>query len=164
MTDINKLIRIYYTADGENITATPKKDKRECVSNEYNQQIRQEANRKNRHLILDHLLNEIPFRLTNPQIQTIRYWIDTFNPYWKQFHRQASNETILLALIMIQRKDTNPRIQVDRFSISKKYGLTLPIFENIQNSLIFLLMKTTQLVYNQSKYYNHEILEKGNQR
>ena len=160
MTDINKLIRTYYTADGENMTATPRKDKRECVSNEYNQQIKQESNRKNRHLILDQLLNETPFTLSEPQIQQIRYWIDTFNPYWKQFHRQASNETILLAFIMIQRKDTNPKIRVQRFSISRKYKLTPAVFENIQNRLIFLLMKTTPLTYNQSKHYNHEILIK----
>ena len=160
MTDINNLIRTYYTADGENMTATPRKDKRECVSNEYNQQIKQESNRKNRHLILDQLLNETPFTLSEPQIQQIRYWIDTFNPYWKQFHRQASNETILLAFIMIQRKDTNPKIRVQRFSISRKYKLTPAVFENIQNRLIFLLMKTTPLTYNQSKHYNHEILIK----
>ena len=160
MTDINKLISTYYTADGENRTGTPKKNKKECYTNEYNQQQRLEANRKNRHLLLDQLLNETPFRLHQDQINEIRYWIDTFNNYWKHFHRQASNETILLAFIMIQRKNVNRKLQVERFSIIRKYNLTNPVFINIQNQLIFELMRTTPLTYAQAKHYNHEILLK----
>ena len=161
MTDINKLISTYYTSDGENPTGTPKKTKRERYTNEYNQQQRLEANRRNRHLLLDQLLNETPFRLRKDQINEIRYWIDTFNNYWKHFHRQASNETILLAFIMIQRKQQNKRIKIERYTICQKYNLTPAIFINIQNQLIFELMRTTPLTYNQSEYYNHEILEKN---
>ena len=160
MTDINKLITTYYNRDGENITATPKKTKKERYTNEYQQKQRLEANRKNRHLLLDQLLNEIPFRLTPGQIEDIRKWINTFNPYWKDFHRQASDETILLAFIMIQRKNSNKRLKVERFTISRKYNLTNSIFITIQNQLIFELMRTTPLTYTLSKKYNHEILEK----
>lgn len=160
MTDINKLIATYYNRDGENITATPKKDKRECYTKEYQQQQRLEANRKNRHLLLDSLLNEIPFRLTNAQIEDIRKWINTFNPYWKDFHRQASDETIILAFIMVQRKQANKRLKVERFSISKKYNLTNSVFITIQNQLIFELMRTTPLTYTLSQKYDHDILEK----
>ena len=119
-----------------------------------------EANRRNRHLLLDQLLNEIPFRLNNPQIEDIRKWINEFNPYWKDFHRQASDETILLAFIMIQRKQQNKRLKVERFSISRKYNLTEAVFITIQNQLIFELMRATPLTYTLSKKYNHEILEK----
>lgn len=160
MTNINQLIRTYYTPDGENMTATPKKIKSECYTKEYQQQQRLEANRKNRHLLLDQLLNEVPFQLTNPQIEDIRKWINEFNPYWKDFHRQASDETIILAMIMIQRKQQNKRLKIERFSISKKYNLTNPIFITIQNQLIFELMRTIPLTYTLSKKYNHEILEK----
>lgn len=160
MTDIKKLINKYYSSDGENITGTPKKHKAECYTNEYNQKQKLEANRRNRHLILDQLLNETPFQLQDGQIQDIRKWIDQFNPYWKDFHRQASDETILLAFIMIQRKQQNKRLKVERFSISRKYNLTQAIFITIQNQLIFELMRTTPLTYTLSKRYNHEILEK----
>ena len=128
MTDINKLIQKYYSPIGENRTATPKKDKAECYTKEYQQQQRLEANRRNRHLLLDQLLNEIPFNLTSGQIEDIRKWINEFNPYWKDFHRQASDETILLAFIMIQRKQQNKRLKVERFSISRKYNLTEAVF------------------------------------
>lgn len=160
MTNINKLINKYYNPDGKNPTGTIKKHKKECYSNEYNQQQRLEANRKNRHLILDQLLNEIPFRLQDPQITQIRYWIDTFNPYFKDFHRQASNETIILAFIMIQRKQVNSRLKIERFSISRKYKLTTAKFISIQNQLIFELMRTTPLTYTLSEKYDHEILQK----
>lgn len=160
MTDINKLIQKYYNADGENITGTPKKDKAECYTNSYNKQQRLESNRQNRHLILDQLLNEIPFHLHPGQVETIRIWIDEFNSYWKDFHRQASNETVILAMIMIQRKQANKALKVERFSISKKYNLTTPIFITIQNQLIFELMRTTPLTYKLADKYNHEILEK----
>ena len=160
MKTINKLIQTYYRPDGENRTGTPRKDKRECYTNEYNQQQRMESNKKNRHLLLDTLLNELPFTLTYSQITEIRYWIDTFNNYWKHFHRQASDETILLAFIMIQRKQSNRKLRVEQYSISRKYNLTTPIFTNIQNQLIFELMRTTPLTYTLSQKYNHEILEK----
>ena len=164
MTDINKLIKTYYRPDGKNQTGNIKLNKAEIVSNEYDLKLKSDNRRKHRHLLLDQILNEIPFRLQQPQILQIRYWIDTFNPYWKQFHRQASDETILLAFIMIQRKQTNKRLKIDKFTISRKYNLTTPIFVTIQNQLIFQLMRTTPLIYNQSKYYNHEIIEKGQQK
>jgi len=160
MTDYNFLINKYYTSDGENMTATPKKNKSECYNKEYDKKQKLEASRKHRHLIFDNLLNEIPFHLHEGQTQQIRTWINTFNPYFKDFHRQASNETIILAFIMIQRKQANKRLNVEKFSISKKYKLTSAIFITIQNQLIFELMRTTPLTYTLSQRYNHEILEK----
>ena len=154
MENINHLIQKYYTPDEANLTANNKKAPGERYTNTYRQQQRQEANKKNRHQLLNTLLNETPFHLTKTQIQEIRYWIDTFNPYWKHFHRQSSDETILLAMIMIQEKHDNKRLKVEQYSISQKYKLTTPIFTNIQNQLIFELMRTTPLTYNQyTKFY-----------
>ena len=149
MSNIKGLIKKYETPT-----------KAEKTTNEYNKKIRLEIACKNRHLILDQLLLEIPFHLNQSQVQQIRYWIDTFNKDFKNFHRQSSNETIILALIFIQRKKVNPRLHVTKYTISKKYNLTTPIFEVIQNKLIFQLMKTTPLTYTQAKHYNHDILVK----
>jgi hypothetical protein len=149
MSDIKRLLNKYETPT-----------RAEKTSNEYNRKIRLETNLKNRHLILDQLLLEIPFHLNQLQVAQIRNWIDKFNPYFKEFHRQASNETILLAFIMIERKQVNKRLEVERFSISRKYKLTNKKFEVIQNNLIFQLMKHTPLTYTLSEKYNHEILDK----
>ena len=160
MTDYERLINKYYSTDGRDITANFKINKAEKVSNEFNRKLKKDSRRKNRHLILDELLTEIPFHLTNDQVKQIRYWIDRFNDGFKDFHRTSSNETIILAFIMIQRKWDNPKLNIERYRISKKYHLTKPKFINIQNRLIFKLMQTTELRYTLSKYHDHEILVK----
>lgn len=160
MTDINKQIKTYYRPDGKNQTGNFQIQNAEMVSNEYDLKLKSDNRRKHRHLLLDELLNETPFKLTSNQITQIRYWIDTFNNDFKGFHRQASNETIILAFIMMQQKNTNPRLNVEKYTISQKYQLNNTIFETIQNKLIFKLMRTLPLVYNQARYVNHEILTK----
>lgn len=161
MTDIKRLMNKYYSNDGKNMTGTPKRNKYEQTSKEYNKRQRTEYNLKLRQSILNGLLNEIPFHVTETQTQQIRYWITMFNKDFKNFHRQSSNETILLAFIFIQQKQVNKRINVEQYSISKKYNLTTPIFETIQNELIFQLMRTTPLQYNQKKVLDNSILQKG---
>lgn len=155
MTDIKFLLDKYEKQNNN------KWVKGESTSNEYRKKQRLEANRKHRHLILDGLLNEIGFTLTHNEIAQIRYWIDTFNPHWKEFHRQSKNETIILAMIMIQYKTRNTQLRINKFSISKKYNLTSSKFELIQNRLIFLLMKYTPLTYAQSNKYDNYILNKN---
>jgi len=161
MTDIKRLMNKYYSTDGKNMTGTPKRNKYEQTSKEYNKRQRTEYNLKLRQSILSEILNEIPFHITEIQTQQIRYWITMFNEDFKNFHRQSSNETILLAFIFIQQKQVNKRINVEQYSISKKYNLTTPIFETTQNELIFQLMRTTPLQYNQKKVLDNSILQKG---
>ena len=60
-----------------------------------------------------------------------------------------------------QQKHSNPRLQVENYTISHKYELNNNTLLLIQNRLIFELMRTTPLTYNQSIYLNREILEKG---
>ena len=150
MTNIKQLLRKY-----------EKPNPAERYTNTYQNRINTEKARKHRHLILDELLNEVPFILKPYQIEQIRHWIDIFNNDFKDFHRQASNETIILAFIMIQRKQTNPSTKVYKFKISDKYGLTTPIFELVLTRLVFQLMRTTQLTYTLAKKYDHEILNKN---
>ena len=152
MTNIETLIKKYYRPEGKNMTGTPNKNTAERYTKQYNKNEKQKANLKHRHNILTGLLTETPFTLTTVQTEQIRYWIDTFNKTFKDFHRQSSNETIILAFIMIQAKRSNSRLKVEQYSISDKYHLTSPIFELIQNRLIFQLMRTTPLTYNQRKH------------
>lgn len=160
MTNYRKLIRKYYKKEGKNNTEHIKIHPSEKTSNNYQYQRRLEAKQKHRYLLLQELLKEIPFHLDESQIAQIEYWLTTFNKNFKNFHRKSSEKTIILAFIMIQRKKTNPKMQVEKFSINKKYNLTYPVFELIQNRLIFELMRTTPLTYSQSKHLNHEILIK----
>lgn len=158
MTDINFLINKYYTKDGKNTTAYPKRYKAEHTSNDYRNKQLSQSRKKHRHQILNELLTEINFTIKPYQIEQIRYWIDKHNDNLKNLHRQSSNETIILALIMIQYKQNNPKIDIGTMKISRKYDLTNHKFTIIQNRLIFLIMKTTPLIYSQAKHVNHNLL------
>ena len=160
MSNIESLLNKYYKKEGANLTAHQKINKAEKHTPKYNKKLKREQYRRNRHLILKQLLNEIPFTLKPYQIKQIQYWIDRFNDDFKSFHRNSSNETILLAFIMIQQMQADKGIKINKYKISKKYNLTLSKFETIQNQLIFRLMKTTELRHSQSRYYNHEKTDK----
>ena len=160
MSDITRIINKYYTKDGKNMTATPKRNPYEQTGKDYDKQRKQEYNLQLRQAILSQLIRESPFHLTPSQENQIRYWIQQFNKNFKDFHRQASNETIILAFIMIQRKNVIPNTKVYKFKICEKYNLTTPIFELIQNRLIFKLMQTTPLQYNQKIILDNSIEDK----
>ena len=159
MVNYKRLINKYYKREGKNLTAQPKIYKGERNRNEYHKKMRLEANRKNRYLILQELLKEAPFHITQTQHAQIVHWINSFNKNFKNFHRRSSEETIILAFIMIQYKQANPNIEVSKYTICKKYKLTQPVFSTIQNRLIFELMRTTPMIYSQSKHYNQYLDE-----
>ena len=149
MTDYNKLLKKY-----EKPTNT------ERYGNEYQNRLNREAARKNRHLILDELLLEVPFILPKPQVEVIRTWIDDFNDDFKDFHRQSSNETILLAFIFLMRKEDYPKLDISSFTISNRYNLTKPVFELIVCRLVYRLIKTMPIVLRTSNRKDHDIMQK----
>lgn len=149
MTDYNHLLKKYN-----------KPSKAERYTNEYQKKINKESRRKNRHLILDSLLNEIPFTLTNTEISTIRYFIDKI-PNFKTLHRQCSNECILLAMIFLMRTLQKPKTNVDEYSISKKYGLNNTNFRLIICRLNNEILKTLPVTIHETKKDNYYTLEKS---
>ena len=158
MTDITELMNKYYKKIGQNPTEIENIRPSEKRSSEYNKRLKRTQYNRHRHLILDELLIEIPHHYTTSEIESIRYLIDRFNDNFKDFHRQSSNETIILAFLMIYWKQKNPKLKVSELPISRKYDLNKDKFELIQNRLIFQLMRTTELTYSQAKYVNHEYL------
>lgn len=137
-----------------------KPTKAERYSNEYQNKINQEAAKKNRHLILDELIGEVPFTVKKSHEDTIRMWIDDFSTEFKDFHRQASDETIILAFIFLMRKEDYPYLNVSNYAISKKYGVTPKVFELIICRLVLKLLKTMPIIYRQSVRKDHDILQK----
>ena len=156
---IEKLIDKYYKKVGQDSTAQIKVNPSEKYRPEYNKKMKKEQYNRNRHLILDQLLNEIPHHYTVSEIEGVRYLIDRFNDNFKEFHRQASNEAIILAFLLIYWKQENSKLDISRLSIARRYGLTQAKFELIQNRLIFQLMRTAELTYSQAKYVNYNYLE-----
>ena len=164
MTNYKTLINKYYKPEGKNPTAQQKHNPSEKTSKEYNRQQKREQYRRHRQLILTTLLNEIPFHITHDQTTQIQYWINRFNNNFREFHKNSSNETIILAFIFIQYKKANPQVNVEKYSISYKYSLNTSKFTLIQNRLIFKLMSTTELQYNQYTYYKNRLHENKNNK
>lgn len=156
MSNIIKLLD-KYEKDGAN-----RRVKGEITSDEYYNKERRKAQLKNRHLILDSVLNEADNPLNPQQIQEIREWINQFNDDWKTIHRQCSDETIITALILIQYKKHNYKIPKGLQYTITKYELTTRKFLLIQNRIIFLLMKNTPLQYTIADKYRQYIQTKEN--
>ena len=150
MTNINTLLTTYKNYQPG-----------ERTSKEYQKKQRQQKTLKHKQLLLDQLTNETPFTLKKYQKAQIKKWITLFNPYWKTLHRQSSDETIILALIFIQQKQSNKSLNIQEYSITRKYDLTCSKFISIQNNVIFLLMKTTPLTYTLNNQYD-PLLYKNN--
>ena len=132
----------------------------ERYTKKYKRELKQKQRIKNRHLLLDELTNEIPFHLTNTQIRTIRYFIDTVKDFNK-LHRRCSNKTILLAMIFLLRTLDKPKTNVDEYSISKKYGLNNTNFRLIICRLNNEILKSLPITLHETKRDNYEYLEKS---
>ena len=155
MTDIKTLLRKYETIDGQN-----KRVKGEITTDNYRNMERQIANLKDKHLLLDKVLNDIDQPL-NPQQKTeIKKWIDTFKDDWKTLHRQSTNEAIILALIIIQYKNNHYKLTNTIKKACIDYDLDRQKFIFIQNRVIFLLMKHTPLQYTISEKYREYVKTK----
>ena len=149
MTNINTLLKQYETTrPGERYTK------------EYKRKQRQKQAIKNRHLLLDELLNEIPFHLTNDQVDIIRYFINTVKNF-NNLHRRCSNETIILAMIFLMRTLTKPKTNVDEYSISKKYGLNNTNFRLIICRLNNEILMSLPITIHETKKDNHRYLQKS---
>ena len=155
MTDIKKILRKYETIDGQN-----KRVKGEITTDNYRNMERQTANLKDKHLLLDKVLNDIDQPL-NPQQKTeIKTWINIFKDDWKTLHRQTKTETIILALIIIQYKNNHYKLTNTIKKACIDYDLDRQKFIFIQNRVIFLLMEHTPLQYTISEKYREYVKTK----
>ena len=153
--DINYLLKLY---EKEYV-------KGEKTSTYYQQKLRQERWRKNRHLLLNEIIQEGNLTLTPNQIKLIRYLIDDFSQEFKTLHRRASEECIILAFIFYLKKIENPNIRLEKYRINNKYGLTDHIFEIIICRILLKFMKRTPIrPYQNYTKDEHEILIKEGKR
>ncbi len=122
MTDYQKLLNKY---DKPYV-------KGEEHTKEYKHNLRVQSRLKHRMLIVDELTLEVKyFVLTPSEKETVKYLVKTFNGNFKSLHRQASDETIILAFIFYLKKLDTPKLQLKNYKITRKYNLTDTIFELI---------------------------------
>lgn len=113
-----------------------KKYKKQYVYGERPTNTTQTQNRNIRKLLrrldlLQQLTHEIPFNINNQQKAQVEHLIRRFNNKFKKLHRNASEETIILAFIFYIRKMEEPKTQVGQYSIARKKGLNENIFITI---------------------------------
>lgn len=138
--------------------------KGERRSSESQRKIRYESWRKNRHLLFDELLLEIPIELNNNQIKVIRYMIDEFNDDFGALHRKSSDECIILAFMFYLIKIKTPGIRLTDYRICTKYGLTDAVFEVILCRLLLSFMGKCRIRPSSHGKDEHDILSREGKR
>lgn len=159
--DIHYLLNLYENNSSYENNYVPG----EIRSTEHNRKRKREEKRKNRHLIFDELLLEAKTLIFTPnQKKVIRYFIDDFNNDFQYFHRRASEECIILAFMFFIKKLETPEIRLERYGITKKYGLTDHVFELIICRLALKCLHRIPIRPRQHTKDNHDILIREGRR
>lgn len=139
--------------------------KGERRSRERNRKMKQNRKLKNRYLLLDELLYESkPLTLTPNQYRLVKDLIYDFNNRFKELHKQASEETIILAFIFFVKKVEDSRTKVTNWKVCKEYGLTDHVFEIILCRLTLGFMERCPIVPREYGKSDHEVLVREGKR
>lgn len=129
-------------------------------SSEYNRNLKQKEAIKSRHLLAEKLFNEVTFHLNDYEKQHVHHLIDMY-PNFKNLHKRASNETIILALIFYTKIPYNTDIKLNKYHITLKYNLTHTTFEIIICRLTLNYLREVYIIPTEPKETNHNLLYKG---
>ena len=132
----------------------------EIRTQEYEKTIKQKQNIKDKIKIAKDLFQEVPFHLTNDDKEQVLHLIQMY-PNFKDLHKRASNETIILAFIYYTKIPYNTDIKLNNYSITSKYDLTHSTFELIICRLALNYLKEIYIIPYEPKETNHELLCKG---
>lgn len=103
-----------------------------------------------RYQILEDIIPTLPFTITKQEKTQVRTLIQKYNTQFKKLHHNASQETIITALIIIIKKSTNPNINNTNINPN-----TILI---INSRILHDYMKNTPIPLTTTDKYNHEIL------
>ena len=134
--------------------------KGEKRSTEYNKKMKRKEAINNRHRIADTLINEVPFHITPYEKEHVHHLIDMY-PNFKDLHKRASNETIILAFIFYTKISTDADIKINNYYITSKYNLTHTTFELILCRLTLNYLREVYIIPRPPTETDHNILLKG---
>lgn len=141
--------------------------KGECRSNEYETRIKQEKTLNKRLDLADTIFNEITYSdstlyIHPGQKKQVKELIQIYSKDFTQLYRKReSDEKIILALIFYIKKQEDNSIQIQKYNVTKKYGLSHTIFETVLCNLIANYLKEVYIIPRPTKEKNHDILAKG---
>ena len=133
-------------------------------SNNYNRQIKIESRHKNRLLLLDTINNELPYsiKLNKHEKELCTAVLEIFKNDIKHLNRQATEEQILLSIIFTIKKRVKPQLNIEYYSIFKKYQLNCNTLLTILCRLTNYYMVHNPMVIQETTRYDHELLSKNN--
>jgi hypothetical protein len=134
--------------------------KGEKRSPEYDKQQKRKEALKNKHQIADILIQEVPFNINPYEKEHIHHLIDMY-PNFKDLHKRASNETIILSFIFYTKISNNTDIKINNYYITSKYNLTHNTFEIILCRLTLNYLREVYIIPTTPKETDHNILLKG---
>ena len=114
-----------------------------------------------KHLVCDELIEECSFDFSDDEQEFIHFLIDRFSDNFKKLHGKAKNEAIILTFMFYVKKLGDSRININNYSISKKYGLTNDVFLLIICRICDNFIKSSPIHFQETTRYNHEILSKN---
>ena len=135
--------------------------KGEKQSSETNKQLKQRQRRLEKHKLCEELFLEINLHFAPYQKEFIHYLIDLFSEDFKKLHGRAKNEVIILIFMFYTKKVEDARVNLNNYSISKKYGLNDSIFKLVVCRMCDYYIKNSHLVYSETTRYDHDILSKN---
>ena len=129
---------------------------------ETNKLLKRNQRRIMKHEICEDLFFECDFlNLSKVQKNFVHYLIDRFSDDFKKLHGKAKNEAIILAFIFYVKKLDNPRLNVENYSISKRYGLTNNVFILVVCRICDDFIKNSPIIHIESTDFDHEILSRN---
>ena len=133
----------------------------EIHSPKTNLRLKQKQRIVDKHKLCDELLYEIQFNVSDYQKRFVHFLINYFSNDFKKLHGRAKKETIILAFIFYVKKIDDSRVDLNNYSISKKYNLSDSVFKLIVCRMCDSFIKSMPISYYQTDKYNHEILSKN---
>lgn len=129
-------------------------------SAEYDNMIKQKNKLKDNIQLLHTLNQELPKTLTlnKCDLRIAETLVKRFHRQLKNLHNNAKKEAILLSFLFYLNKMENPVIQIEDYTIFRKYGLTTSIYSLIITRVCDTYIRERPIPITQTTRYDHDLL------
>jgi hypothetical protein len=150
MTDITQLLKKYSKS------YVPGEER----STEYDNMIKQKNILQDNIQLLHELNQELPETLTLNKwdLRIAETLVKRFHGHLKILHKQAKKEAIYLTFLFYLNKMENPLIQIEDYTIFRKYGLTTSIYSLIITRVCDTYIRERPIPITQTTNYDHDLL------
>jgi len=129
-------------------------------SPEYDNMIKQKNKLQDNIQLLHELNQDLPtnLQLNKCDIRIAETLVKRFNGRLKILHKQAKKEAIYLSFIFYLNKMENPLIQIEDYTIFRKYGLNTQIYSLIITRVCDNYIRERPIPITTTTDYDHDLL------